>query len=266
MRKKTKGRKLASNPSQKKGEVSDRSAESTAFVNETESEVQVPEEEILSSGENLVIKNDNEHVIAVIDKSPAKSKSSGESNTGDENDDDVPEDVSWKSSKESAIRERTLEKEIILDAKRKEKLARIERDERLREQKERKRAREYSRLPMEVLEQVAKRQKSQENEDLSSQSVDTGNHMTFDSSSEDEQDDDDEEGGAQVNEEMPELKVLVLPREVNKPKKIQQSASLFLREHLFGDRIQRISASKDSDRTRKYKTIAPALKFSKKTR
>ena len=263
MRKKTKGRKLASNSSQNKGKVTDRTAESNVFVDETESEIQVPEEKILSSGEDL-IKNDNEHVIAVIDRSPAKSKTSEGSNTVDD-DDDVPEDVSWKSSKASAIKERTLEKEIILDAKRKEKQARIERDERLREQKERKRAREYSRLPMEVLEQVAKRQRSQENEDSSSQSVDTGNHMTFDSSSEDEQDDDDEEDVAQVSEEMPEIKVLVLPREVKKPKKMQQSASLFLREHLFGDRIQRIPASKDSDRTRKYKTIAPALKFSKKT-
>ncbi|KAL9963527.1 hypothetical protein ACROYT_G027042 [Oculina patagonica] len=259
MRKKTKGRKLKPNSSQNKGKLTDQSTESTV-----ESEVQVQAQKSSGAGGEDLIKDENEHVIAVIDKSPAKGKTSEESNTEvDDDGDDAPEDVSWKSSKESAIRERTLEKEIALDAKRKEKQTRIERNERLREQKERKRAREYSRLPMEVLQEVAKRQKSQNNEDVLSQSVDTGNHVTFDSSSEDDQD--EKEEGPEVNDETPEIKVLVLPREVKKPKKIQQSASLFLREQLFGDRIQRISPSKDSDRTRKYKTIAPALKFSKKS-
>ena len=261
MRKKTKGRKLASKSSQNQGKLADQSTESTAFVDESEIQVQA-DKSSGADGEDL-IKDDNEHVIAVIDKSPAKCKASERGNTeADDDGDDVPEDVSWKASKESAIRERILEKEIILDAKRKEKQTRVEKNERLREQKERKRAREYSRLPMEVLEQVAKRPKSQNNEDVVSQSVNTGDHVTFDSSSED---DDDEEEGPEVNEEMPEIKVLVLPKEVKKPKKIQQSASLFLREQLFGDRVQRISPSKDSDRTRKYKTIAPALKFSKKS-
>lgn len=262
MRKKTKGRKLTPNSSQNQGKLTDRSTESTVFVDESEIQVQA-EKSSGAVGEDL-IKDDNEHVIAVIDKSPAKGKTSEGSNTeADDGGDDAPEDVSWKSSKESAIRERTLEKEIVLDAKRKEKQTRIERNERLREQKERKRAREYSRLPMEVLQEVVKRHKSQNNEDVVSQSVDTGNHVTFDSSSEDDQD--EEEEGPKVNEETPQIEVLVLPREVKKPKKIQQSASLFLREQLFGDRIQRISPSKDSDRTRKYKTIAPALKFSKKS-
>lgn len=263
MRRKTKGRKQPAKSNQSQRKLADRSNERIVFVDESAIDVQVQTDKS-NPGEEDIIKDDNEQVIAVIDKSPSHSKTSeGSTTRANDEDDDIPEDISWKSSKEIAIRERTLEKETILDAKRKEKQSRIERNERLLEQKERKRAREYSRLPMDVLQQVAKRQKSQKNEELVSQSADTGNHVTFDSSSEDEQDDQEEEG-PEVNEEIPEIKVLVLPREVKKPRRIQQSASLFLREQLFGDRIQRISPSKNSDCTRKYKTIAPALKFSKK--
>lgn len=261
MRRKTKGRKQPAKSNQSQRKLADRSNERIVFVDESAIDVQVQTDKS-NPGEEDIIKDDNEQVIAVIDKSPSHSKTSeGSTTRANDEDDDIPEDVSWKSSKEIAIRERTLEKEIILDAKRKEKQSRIERNERLLEQKERKRAREYSRLPMDVLQQVAKRQKK--NEELVSQSADTGNHVTFDSSSEDEQDDQEEEG-PEVNEEIPEIKVLVLPREVKKSRRIQQSASLFLREQLFGDRIQRISPSRNSDRIRKYKTIAPALKFSKK--
>lgn len=263
MRRKTKGRKQPAKSNQSQRKLADRSNERIVFVDESAIDVQVQTDKS-NPGEEDIIKDDNEQVIAVIDKSPSHSKTSeGSTTRANDEDDDIPEDVSWESSKEIAIRERTLEKETILDAKRKEKQSRIERNERLLEQKERKRAREYSRLPMDVLQQVAKRQKSQKNEELVSQSADTGNHVTFDSSSEDEQDDQEEER-PEVNEEISEIKVLVLPREVKKPRRIQQSASLFLREQLFGDRIQRISPSKNSDCTRKYKTIAPALKFSKK--
>ena len=266
MGRKTKERKLPVKSNQGQGKPADRSNERIVIVDESGIEVQVKTDK--SNGEEeTIVRDDTEEVIGVIDKNPTQCKPSEGSTTGANDDEDFPEDVSWKSSKETAIRERALEKETILDAKRKEKQSRIERNERLLEQKERKRAREYSRLPIDILQQVAKRQKSQKNEDLVPQSVDrdAGNHMTFDSSSEDEQDDQEEEV-PEVNEEIPAIKVLVLPREVKKPKRIQQSASLFLREQLFGDRIQRISSSKDSDRTRKYKTIVPALKFSKKLR
>lgn len=259
MRKKTKGRRLPAKSSQGQEKLADHDTES---VEESSSEVQLQTGKS-SEEEDLDIKDDNECVIAVIDKSPAQSKSNkGSSAEADDQDDDVPEDVSWKASKESAIRERTLKKEIFLDAKRKEKQMRIERNERLREQKERKREREYSRLPVDVLQQVAKQQVAEQQESQISQSDDTGNHVTFDSSSEDEDEDKEQ---PEESEATPEIKVLVLPRETKKPKKIQQSASLFLREHMFGDRIQRISQVKDSDRKRKYRALGPALKFSKKS-
>lgn len=267
MRKKSKGRKVQRKLKQDTEKGADQDAESIVFIDENSKGVQVrtgkSSTDHESSGEDEIeLKDDNERVIAVIDKSPANSKSNEEKVEAADQEDDAPEDVSWKASKESALRERTLEKEIILDAKRKEKQTRIERNEKLREQKERKRAREYSRLPMEVLQKVAKQQESEKT--LKSQTIDTGSHVTFDSSSEDEQEEQEEEGLA-VDEELPEIKVVVLPRETKKPKKVQQSASLFLQEHLFGDRIQRISASKNSDRTRKYKALVPALKFSKKS-
>jgi len=265
MRRKTKGKRLPAKSNQGREKAVDRSNERILFADESAAEVQVKTDE--SNGEEeTIVEDDSERVIAVIDKSPAQCKPSEGSTqrsttAANDEDEDVPEDILWKSSKETAIRELKLEKKIILDVKRKEKQSRIERNERLLEQKERKRAREYSRLPIDVLQQVAKRQKS-----LVPQSVDhdTGNHMTFDSSSEDEHDDQEGARGLpEVNEEIPGIKVLVLPREVRKPKRIQQSASLFLREQLFGDRIQRISPS---DGTRSSKTIAPARKFSKKLR
>lgn len=254
MRKKTRKTKPTTKSNQKESELVVQSSGSIAFVDENSVEVQVKGQinKKDKRDEEEGIKDDTDRVIAVIDKNPAE-----ESKVEDEEGDDVPEDVSWKASKESAIRERTREKEILLDTKRKEKQLRIERNERLREQKERKRAREYSRLPVEVLQQVAKQQESQPDEEVT-QVIGTGDHVTFDSSSEDEQEEE--------SEQTPAIKVLVLPRETKKHKTIQQSASLFLQERLFGDRIQRISAMKESDNKRKQRSgFGPAVKFSKKS-
>lgn len=177
----------------------------------------------------------------------------------DEAADDSPEDVSWKVGKENAIQERAREKEAQMDKKRKEKQVRIERNERLREQKERKREREYSRLPVEVLQQVAKQQESQKLEDETRTDRKGGDHVTFTSSSEEEDDED-----ANTEENLA-VKVVVIPKEIRKPKKIQQSANSFLQEHLFGDRLQRISAISDLDRSKKKDVYEPASKFCKKS-
>lgn len=177
----------------------------------------------------------------------------------DEAADDSPEDVSWKVGKENAIQERAREKEAQMDKKRKEKQVRIERNERLREQKERKREREYSRLPVEVLQQVAKQQESQKLEDETRTDRKGGDHVTFASSSEEEDDED-----ANTEENLA-VKVVVIPKEIRKPKKIQQSANSFLQEHLFGDRLQRISAISDLDRSKKKDVYEPASKFCKKS-
>lgn len=178
----------------------------------------------------------------------------------DEAADDSPEDVSWKVGKENAIQERAREKEAQIDKKRKEKQVRIERNERLREQKERKREREYSRLPVEVLQQVVKQQESQKLEDETSTDRKGGDHVTFASSSEEEEEDEDAN-----TEENLAVKVVVIPKEIRKPKKIQQSANSFLQEHLFGDRLQRISAISDLDRSKKKDIYEPASKFCKKS-
>ena len=177
----------------------------------------------------------------------------------DEAADDSPEDVSWKVGKENAIQERAREKEAQMDKKRKEKQVRIERNERLREQKERKREREYSRLPVEVLQQVAKQQESQKLEDETRTDRKGGDHVTFASSSEEEDDED-----ANTEENLA-VKVVVISKEIRKPKKIQQSANSFLQEHLFGDRLQRISAISDLDRSKKRDVYEPASKFCKKS-
>ena len=253
MGKKNKNAKRTDKSSQGEGKLVDENSQSIVFVDENAGEIHVQDQTDITNVEEN-IKDDSDRVIAVIDKNPEENK-----DVEEDEDDDVPEDVSWKASKESVIRERIREKEVRLDIKRKEKQMRIERNERLQEQKERKRAREYSRLPVEVLQQIAKQQESQADEMVVTPTV-TGDHLTFDSSSEDEQEDETED-----IEETPPIKVLVLPRETKKPKKIQESASLFLQQHLFGDRIQRISATNDSDWKQKQKSkFRPATKFSKK--
>lgn len=261
MRKKTKKTKRNTEFKQGEGDLGEKNGASIVFVDELSSEIHVQDQtspsELISTDkpnvkEDINCKDGSDLLIAVIDKNPTN-----EVNAEEEEGDDAPEDVSFKASKESAIRERMREKEVLLDTKRKEKQMRIERNERLRKQKERKRTREYSRLPMEVLQQVAKQQESQDEEAVR-QTV-TTDHVTFDSSSEDDDEDETDD-----TEETPPVKVLVLPRETKKPKKIQQSASLFLQERLFGDRIQRISATNDSDRKRSTKVFCPATKFSRK--
>ena len=170
---------------------------------------------------------------------------------------DVPENVSWKASKERIIQERTREKEAHQDYKRKEKQMRIERNERLLEQKKRKREREYSRLPMEVLQKVARQQESQTLEFETSTS--SGGHVTFDSSSEKEEEYDE----CEKDDEISAMKVVVISKEIRKPKKVQQSATSFLQERLFGGRVQRISPLSEIDRDRRRYVYAPASKFSK---
>ena len=207
--------------------------------------------------EDKDIKDDSDSVIAVIDKKPAtRSNVTGD---GDDDNDDAPEDVSWKASRESAIQELKKEKERLQQSKQKEKLARIERNEKLLEQKERKRAREYSRLPTEVLQHIAKQQESQAKKDVVQSTVATGNHVTFDS-------DDEQEEETEIYDEAPPVKVLVLPKETEKPKKIQESAKLFLREQLFGNRIQRISAVRDLDRRKTGFVFNPATNFARKSK
>ena len=247
--KKSKNAKRTVKSSQGEGKLANENSESIVAVDENAGEIHVQDQTDITNVEDN-IKDDSDRVIAVLDKNPKTNR-----NVEEHKDDDVPEDVSWEASKESVIRARTREKEVRLDIKQKEKQMRKERNKRLQDQKERKRAREYSRLPMEVLQQVAKQQESQAAEMVVTQTV-SGDHMTFDSSSED---------GTEDFEESPPIKVLVLPRETKKPKKIQEPASLFLQQHLFGDRIQRISAANDSDWKRKQKSkFRPANKFSKK--
>ena len=263
MKKKSKGTKVQGKVRQIKKTDTDQEAESIAAVDENSEEDQTRKESTQIIGENATeteFKDDDDRLIAVIDKNPVKHSSCVN------DDEDAPVDVSWKAAKESALRERTLEREIVLDTKRKEKQMRIERDEKLREQKERKRAREYSRLPMEILQKVARQQESEET--LKSQTIESRSHVTFDNSSEDEQDEREEQKEEQgaVQEETAGIKVLVLPRETKKPKKIQQSANLFLQERLYGDRVQRISASRSSDLMKKSRnTLVPARNFSKKS-
>lgn len=267
MKKKSKGTKVQGKVRQIKKIDTDQEAESIAAVDENSEEDQTRKESTQIIGENATeteFKDDDDRLIAVIDKNPVKPSSCV--NDDQDDDEDAPVDVSWKAAKESALRERTLEREIVLDTKRKEKQMRIERDEKLREQKERKRAREYSRLPMEILQKVARQQESEET--LKSQTIESRCHVTFDNSSEDEQDEREEQKEEQgaVQEETAGIKVLVLPRETKKPKKIQQSANLFLQERLYGDRVQRISASRSSDLMKKSRnTLVPARNFSKKS-
>ena len=246
MRKKSENTKRKSMSSRPIGKPEDPGVASAGFDDENMSEIsahnQTHQTDILLRDDQ--IEKASSPVFDVIRNDNKKNE--------EDEDDEGPEDLSWKVSEEIAIQKRVQEKEAHLENKRKEKQMRKERSERLLEQKKRKREREYSRLPVEVLQQVAKQQKSQTLEVETS-----GYHVTFNSSSEEEED-------GEKDDEISAVKVVVMPREIRKAKKIQQSASLFLQERLFGDRVQRISAISELDRKKRRYVCEAASKFSKK--
>ncbi len=58
---------------------------------------------------------------------------------------------------------------------------------------------------------------------------------------------------------------VILEDEVNKSKKVQESAAEFLKNHLYGNRIERTSGSKQlTTQSKSSGIIKPAVKFSNK--
>ena len=250
MRRRIKNTEKKDKSSKRKEKKKDQGIVSAEFDDENTDEPCVQNQTVESNAHEEDIKTASDRSTPVITENFADDRKAV-------TEDDSPEDVSWKVSKENAIQERAREKDAQMDNKRKEKLIRIGRNDRLREQKERKREREYSRLPMEILQQVVKQQESHKLEVETG--TEGGDHVTFASSSEEEED------GDANTEENSAVKVVVIPKEIRKPKKIQQSASLFLQGHLFGDRLQRISATSDLDRSKRNDVYEPASKFCKKS-
>lgn len=182
---------------------------------------------------------------------------------GDSEEEDAPEAVTWTASKELVLKEIEKEKESISNTRKREKQVRIHKEERSRQLKEERKAKELSRLPQEILQKVAAQQEA---EDKSKETQETtqslGEHVTFDSDS--DSDLDMSEKMLQASDSVHGLNVLVLAKEARKPKKIQTSASDFLQQQLYGDRLQRVPTLKAMNYKRKGRSQKPAIKFAKK--
>ena len=187
----------------------------------------------------------------------------------DENDDndEAPDDVSWKVSKEFIVSEMKKQGETLHGRKLREKEARRLKDEWLKQQKMDKVARQRSRLPDDVLQAVAKRQQGQSN---SEEEQNQQKHITVDerSNSEDSEQDfhDETDEGQDLNFASKHLgiKIAVLKKEVAQSKKIPLSAREFLQQHLYGDRLHRVPTVDAFSQKNKVKRLGPAMKFVKK--
>lgn len=180
-------------------------------------------------------------------------------------EDEAPESISLSASKEAAIAKIHKEKETVDALREKEKQRRRERDELLKQQKESRKARELDRLPSEILEKVAQKEESvaRQQKEIKGANVITPTHVTFDS-----EDDDDEEDVVQepTSEEPKGLQVVVLNQPKKTTKGVLDSASDFLKNHFYGDRLKRIQTLDDENQKRKRKKLEPAIKFSKTAR
>ncbi|XP_031556645.1 nucleolar protein 7-like [Actinia tenebrosa] len=186
-------------------------------------------------------------------------------------DDEAPESISLSASKEAAIAEIHKEKETVDSLREKEKQRRRERDEILKQQKESRKARELVRLPAEILEKVTKKQEldAKQQKNIKGAHVVTPKHVTFDSDDDDDNKEDknnkEDENMTQVpvGEEPKGLQVVVLNQASKNTKRVIDSASEFLKNHFYGDRLKRVETLDDETQKRKHKKLEPAIKFSK---
>lgn len=200
------------------------------------------------------------------DSEDAKRSIENDHDVNSETDEDeAPESISLSASKEAAIAKIHEEKETVDALREKEKQRRRERDEILKEQKESRKARELARLPDEILEKVAQKQESvaRQNKEIKGANAITSTHVTFDSEDDDDDEEEDNEVQEPISEEPKGIQVVVLNQASKNKKKVLDSASEFLKNHFYGDRLKRVGTLDDENQKRKRRKLEPAIKFSK---
>ena len=163
---------------------------------------------------------------------------------------DAPEGVSWKDSKAVFQQTEKDRNDAVSFARSADKAKRRKKNEMFVSQKEAKR--KLSKLPEDiVLQAIAKKAKHEDKtEKEKSKKIKRGTACKSTKSK-------------KKTEEY--CNVVVLKKEVNRSKKIQESAAEFLKNHLYGNRLERTSGSKQlTMQSKSSGIIKPAVKFSNK--
>ena len=171
----------------------------------------------------------------------------------EESEDDAPVGVSWKESKDAFNKQEKQRKESVDYIRSKEREKRRKKNEMYVAQKRIKTSKtvfELTKLPDDIVQTVAMNVEKSKDENKPDELGKKAKKKRKKSSQK------------KANKEK-YCDVVVVKDEVNKPKKIQDGASKFLENHLYGDRIQRTSTvSNLTLQSKSFGLMKPALKFS----
>lgn len=179
-------------------------------------------------------------------------------------DDDSPINISWKDSKEVFKQGEKKRKEAVDFVRSKEKEKRRKKNEMFVSQKRRKtdkRTDELTKLPQHIVLAVTKKPKVDTNNTRKEKPL-VKKRKPEEKLPKKRKRTDKREDRLKKQEH---YKVLVVKDEVKKPKKVQDSAVKFLENHLYGNRIYRVSPSSNlTSQCKSFGVMKPALKFKSK--
>ena len=167
------------------------------------------------------------------------------------NDNDAPVGVSWKDSKAVFQQSEKNRNDAVNFVRSTDKAKRRKKNEMFVSQKEAKR--KLTKLPEDIIQAVAKKPKQEEVKKIEEENSKKVKRRKANKNSQKKE-----------TEEYCHV-VVILEDEVNKSKKVQESAAEFLKNHLYGNRIERTSGSKQlTMQSKSSGIIKPAVKFSNK--
>ena len=199
----------------------------------------------------------SEQISSEIDDLDGEDKDAADamkSTEVDSDDSDVPVGVSWQDSKSAFEQDEKNRKNAVKFARSLDKAKRRKKNEMFISQKEAKR--KLTKLPEEIVQEVVKKPKRAEPDEIEKGHIRKREKRRTRKVNKKKK---------ESNREEEYCHVVILDQEVNKCKKIQESAAEFLTNHFYGNRLQRTSASKQLTMQSKSSGAAkPSLKFSNK--
>jgi hypothetical protein len=164
---------------------------------------------------------------------------------------DAPEGVSWKDSKAVFQQSEKDRNDAVNFARSTERAKRRKKNDMLVSQKKAKR--KLTKLPEDIVQAVVKKAKHVEMDEIKIDSTKKVERRKATKS---------KKSKRKAEEH---CHVVILKEEVNKSKKVQESAAEFLKNHLYGNRLERTSGTNNLTMQSKNSGILkPAVKFSNK--
>ena len=193
--------------------------------------------------------SENKNNLAAVETTGSTSTEADSDNL-ESDDSDAPVGVSWKDSKAVFQQDEKKRNDAVNFARSVDKAKRRKKNEMFVSQKEAKR--KLTKLPEDIVQAVAKKPKQVEVDKIEKENKKLERRKARKKSNEESK-----------TEEY--CHVVILEEEVNKSKKVQESAAEFLKNHLYGNRLQRTSGSKQlTMQSKSSGVIKPAVKFSNK--